>query len=37
MDVTNLLEPERVAEKLLQDSEKPKKKRPKRRDRGIDR
>lgn len=37
MDVTNLLESERVGEKPLQESETPKKKRPKSRDRGMDR
>ena len=37
MDVTNLLEPERVGEKPLQESETPKKKRPKGRDRGMSR
>ena len=37
MDVTNLLESERVGEKPPQVSETPKKKRPKGRDRGMDR
>ncbi len=37
MDVTNLLESERVGEKPPQESETPKKKRPKGRDRGMGR